>query len=147
MTDGPGCRWAPIVVALVGIGLIVSGVFVTDPALGYPPGTPPGFGQETSTHGALHLVGATLVFGGLMVLAFIFARRFAWEERRGVATASVVVGLGIILIWLGSSAAVAAGDPAASVAGLLQRTAILGGLGWLTVLAVHQARRLEAARP
>jgi len=34
----PASRWAGILVAVAGLGLIVAGVFVTDPAAGYPPG-------------------------------------------------------------------------------------------------------------
>ena len=39
---GPGSRWAPILIGGAGVGLIISGIFPTDPGFGYPPGTPPG---------------------------------------------------------------------------------------------------------
>ncbi len=38
LTAGPGRIWAPRLMATFGVGLILGGVFVPDPALGYPPG-------------------------------------------------------------------------------------------------------------
>ena len=76
VSSGRASRWGPILVGLVGLGLIVSGAFVTDPALGYPPGTPPGLSQHPSWHGSIHLLGALLVFAGLPIASFVFARRF-----------------------------------------------------------------------
>ena len=35
-----GATWGPLLLAVFGLGLIVAGIFVTDPALGYPPGAP-----------------------------------------------------------------------------------------------------------
>ena len=35
--QGPASRWGPILIGAVGLGLIGAGVFVTDPASGYPP--------------------------------------------------------------------------------------------------------------
>ena len=40
LTSGPGHVWAPLLFAVFGIGLLIGGAFVPDPALGYPPGTP-----------------------------------------------------------------------------------------------------------
>ncbi len=34
-----GGTWGPILVAVYGLGLIGAGIFVADPALGFPPGT------------------------------------------------------------------------------------------------------------
>ena len=34
MRDGPGSRWGPMLIGLVGVGLLMGGVFVTDPARG-----------------------------------------------------------------------------------------------------------------
>lgn len=44
--NGPASRWGPIMIGAVGLGLIGAGVFVTDPALGYPPGGATGPGHR-----------------------------------------------------------------------------------------------------
>ena len=36
----PSSFWGPLLIGLMGIGLIGSGIFVTDPLNGYPPDTP-----------------------------------------------------------------------------------------------------------
>ncbi|HKD76510.1 MAG TPA: DUF998 domain-containing protein, partial [Ktedonobacterales bacterium] len=46
----PGTTWGPILFAIVGIGLIVAGIFVTDPAFSYPPGTPDGPALHSTVH-------------------------------------------------------------------------------------------------
>src|SRR5678815_1626659 len=35
-----GGTWGPFLVGIYGLGLIGAGIFVADPALGFPPGTP-----------------------------------------------------------------------------------------------------------
>src|SRR6266704_711398 len=35
---GKGAVWGPLLLGIFGVSLIVAGVFVTDPSLGYPPG-------------------------------------------------------------------------------------------------------------
>src|SRR5579871_5262176 len=36
---GKGAIWGPLLLGIFGILLIIVGIFVTDPSLGYPPGT------------------------------------------------------------------------------------------------------------
>src|SRR5215213_6691517 len=50
-----GGTWGPVLVAIYGLGLIGAGIFVADPALGFPPGTPAD-AHEISGHGILHFV-------------------------------------------------------------------------------------------
>jgi hypothetical protein len=56
---GRAGTWAPILVALVGVGLVVAGVFTTDPGAGFPVGAPAG-APVMSWHGAVHEVGFVL---------------------------------------------------------------------------------------
>ena len=77
LTEGPGSRWGPRLIGLAGVGLVLAGVFVTDPAQGYPPGAPIGMPSSPSWHGALHLLVSTFVFFGLPAARpdFVHARR------------------------------------------------------------------------
>lgn len=52
--DGPASKWAPRLFGVYGIALVWAGVFVADPAFGYPIGTPDGAPAELSWHGILH---------------------------------------------------------------------------------------------
>jgi hypothetical protein len=54
--SGRGAKSGPILIGLWALGLIVSGVFITDPDITYPPGTP--YPVPVTTHGALHNLGA-----------------------------------------------------------------------------------------
>jgi hypothetical membrane protein len=132
--SGPAAIWGPRIVALVGLGFILAGVFVTDPALGYPPGTPPGLPSSPSPGASIHYVGAMLVFFGLPAAMFVFARRFS-RAGRGVA-AAVAVGSALAMLGFYFAALVSAsGGPAIDgVAGLLQRASAVVGLAWLALL-------------
>ncbi|HKY55817.1 MAG TPA: DUF998 domain-containing protein, partial [Anaerolineales bacterium] len=48
-----GSVWGPLLIGLLGIGLIGAGIFVTDPLNGYPPGTPL-IPTDRTAHGILH---------------------------------------------------------------------------------------------
>src|SRR5215469_32602 len=77
---GRGGTWAPILMALYGLGLVVVGILRTDPANGFPPGVPAA--THPSWHGAIHAVGALFVFVMLSVALMVFTRLFfAWKER------------------------------------------------------------------
>lgn len=131
---GRGGTWGPLLVGVYGAGLIMGGVFVADPALGFPPGTPDGLPDQLSWHGAVHSVAPVLASLALVAACLVFARRFAGEGRRGWAAASLVVavvdlvpaafsGHDLFFVALGVSVAV--------------------GLGWLSLLAA----RLRAGLP
>ena len=139
MSSGQTSRWGPILIGLVGLGLIVSGVFVTDPALGYPPGTPRGLTQHPTLHGSIHLLGALLVFAGLPIASFVFARHFQAQSDRHWARYSVATGIGMLAVFgaanLGANGLAGLGD----LAGALQRLAVLIGFGWIVALAARFA--------
>lgn len=41
LREGPGSTWGPRLIGLAGVGMVLAGVFVTDPGFGYPPVRPP----------------------------------------------------------------------------------------------------------
>jgi hypothetical membrane protein len=123
MTDGPGSRWGARLIGLAGIGLVIAGVFVTDPAQGYPPGAPLGMPSSPSWHGIVHLLASFLVFIGLPVAMVVAARRFRGE--------ACLWALNCWLSAVGVLVFIFASQAFTSVAGLLQRVAIVLALGWV----------------
>jgi Protein of unknown function (DUF998) len=86
LTSGVGSRWLPILFGLVGVAMIIGGVFVPDPALGFPPGAPAGVPNEMSWHSMVH--GFAPILGFLALIAALM-----W--------ASIVVGVAtLVLTWL-----------------------------------------------
>lgn len=90
---GPGRTWGPLLVGVYGAALVMGGVFVADPALGFPPGTPDGIPEQVSWHGAVHTVAPVLASLTLGAAGLVSARRFAALGRRGWAAWSVAVAV------------------------------------------------------
>jgi hypothetical protein len=91
-----GGTWGPLLFATFGIGLIMGGVFVADPAFGFPPGAPEGQPEVLSWHGVLHGVAFGVGALSLVAACFVFARRFASIRQRGWATYSAVNGVVVV---------------------------------------------------
>ena len=91
LTAGIGRKWLPRLFTLVGIAFILGGVFVADPAFGFPPGTPEGMPKTTSWHSIIH--GFAPAIGSLAISAalLIFARRLWKQGRRGASILTVLV--------------------------------------------------------
>ena len=136
LTPGRGARWAPRLIGLYGIGLVLAGLFRADPALGFPPGTPAG-PAAISWHGLLHLLSATAGFAGLIAACFVMAARFASEGRRGWAIGSRLVGV----VFAAGFAGVASGAGGAATT-LGFTAAVLIGWAWLSAVAVDRYRVL-----
>jgi hypothetical membrane protein len=117
----------PVLVAVVAAGLIVSGLFVTDP-----------IHSGTSTwHGTVHNLAAIPVFLGLPALGLVVAvqsvRRAPWWAAYSAVTAVAMLGL---IQGLASEA----------YAGLFQRITIVVGWTWLTALAVRSRRAIHSGQ-
>lgn len=82
--DGVGRRWLAPLIAIFGLGLVASGVFVMDPENGFPIGTPEGPAPVTSWHGIAHIVAATVAFTGLAAACIVLAVRMG-RRRAGWA--------------------------------------------------------------
>lgn len=105
-----GGTWGPILVGVYGVGLIGAGVFVADPGLGFPPGTPMK-SSGLSRAGLLHFVFGGIGFYGLIAACFVFARRFYQLRRTGWAAYSAFSGM----LFFGSFAAIASGSAATAI--------------------------------
>ena len=125
-------RWLPLLVAVVGIGLIGAGFFPTDPVGGYPVAL-----TERTVQGHLHDAFSGLVFGGLPAACLVSARRSGGPWARYSVVTAVVFLAGFVLAGVGF----AQGNALAPVGGLFQRITIIVGFAWLTALAGRLLRR------
>ena len=139
LTTGRGARWAPRLVAAYGASLVAAAMFRADPALGFPVGTPEGPGT-ISWHGMLHFAAGGIGFACIAAACFIFARRYAWEGRRGWAAFSCITGGA----FLGGFAMVASGQ-GSTVGNLVFTATVVLVWAWMTAVAVDCYRNISRA--
>ncbi len=138
LAGSPGGTWGPILLGLYGAGLVGAGVFVADPAPGFPPGTALEPGEGMSRSGLLHFVAGGIAFYALIGACFVFARRFARLGERAYAWYSGLTGLA----FFASFAAVASGTTSPAV--LLT---FYGAVAWVWAWhAVTHIKLLRASR-
>jgi hypothetical protein len=140
-----GSRAVPALVAAAGIGLIGSGVFVTDPMGGFPPMKPgedghdePVLHQGPSTReGTLHNVCAVPIFAGIPLAGLASAvaatrcREYRWACYSAVSSFSMVGSFVLMGRAFG-------GVPRfVGKGGIFQRISIASGFGWLTALSLR----------
>lgn len=77
---GRAGTWGPLLMAVYGLGLVVVGVFHTDPADGYPQGVPAA--THPSWHGAIHALVALILFLALSAALAVFVRYFLARRER-----------------------------------------------------------------
>ncbi|RQW85216.1 DUF998 domain-containing protein [Micromonospora globispora] len=94
----PAGTWGPALVAVFGIGLVVAGVLVSDPSMGWPAGAPEGAPETLSWHAVGHGVGAMLAFGSVTIACLVFARRFLHSRQRGWAAFSVLCAVATVVV-------------------------------------------------
>jgi hypothetical protein len=134
LRPGRAGTWGPILLGVYGVSLVWGGVFVADPAFGFPPGTPDGSPAEMSWHGILHGIAPAVAGVALVAACFVFARRFTGQGRRGWAAYCVATSVADIVL---TGASFAASDYRLMLAG--------GALAWLWASAVS-ARLLADTR-
>ncbi|MFD0203563.1 MULTISPECIES: DUF998 domain-containing protein [Saccharothrix] len=116
-------RVVPVLVGIFAIGMIGGGVFVADPAFGFPAGAPEGQPATLSWHGVLHGVAFFAAFPALVAAFFVLARKLNGPWARASVAAGVLslvplpfmgTGLGTTLLypaavvaWLWASAVAA----------------------------------------
>src|SRR5215831_15560951 len=89
LRTGRGSTWGPILLGLYGLTFIVTGIFVTDPVLGYPPGA----SSAPTVYGTLHNLFGQLQFISLIAACFVLARRDAADQAsRGWVWYSLATG-------------------------------------------------------
>jgi Protein of unknown function (DUF998) len=95
LSPGRASTWGPPLIGALGVALVAGGVFVADPGLGFPAGTPEGIPDEMSWHGIAHAAAPPLGFLALTVACFVLARRSFALGQRVWAVVSVAIGVAI----------------------------------------------------
>jgi hypothetical protein len=143
----------PAVPALIfgaGVGLIGSGVFVTDPVDGFPP---PGRVQDgvdvrqkiaVTREGRLHNLFAIPIFAGIPAAALTCAGSAARRREYPWAAYSAGSAIGMVGAFMLFGAAFGAARRLSGRGGVFQRSSIATGFGWLTALSL---RALRGSRP
>jgi hypothetical membrane protein len=134
MGSSQGGVWGPRLIALHGVGIVGSGVFVADPMNGFPPGTPPGPPRSVSLHGTSHFVVATVAFVALIAACIVLARGFSRRSQVGWAAYSVATGVVLLASFLGVATAARQEGAVLTVLNLAFTSAVL--LGWIWITAV-----------
>jgi hypothetical membrane protein len=127
-----GGRAVPVLVGAFGVGVLLAGVFPSDPIAGFPVGMPTP--TTPSLRGMLHLMTSGIGFLALAAAMVVMAVRYATEHRRARATFSVVAAVAL----LGGFGTIASGS-AAGVAAFT--TGIITALAWLSLLGVDAYHR------
>ncbi len=136
-----GGGWTvPVLLLVIGAGLIGAAVFVPDPLSGYPPGSPP-TAPDPSLHRVLHDLFSTPVFTVLPAACVVMARRFAKAGVRPWAVYSGLSALIMVALFVLTSIAFAQGTALTSIGGLLQRLTLATGFAWITLVAAWSSRR------
>ena len=147
-----GPRAIPALVAGVGIGLIGSGVFVTDPVAGFPPeisheeksddtcvvGTAP------TREGWLHNISAIPIFAGIPVAGLVSAAAALRSKDYRWASYSAESSLVMASSFLLFGRAFAGESHLAGKGGISQRISIASGFGWLTALSLRALSSLPS---
>lgn len=133
---GRGGAWGPLLIGIYGLGLIVGGIFHPDPSLSFPPGAPAGIPAVMSWHAVLHSIFFYTAFLSLIVVCFVFVRRFMFQRRRGWGIYCAATGVATpLLIVLGTSIT--------SWAGVLFAIAGVIAFGWVSVIAARLIAELS----
>ncbi len=139
---GPGSIWGPRLIGTFGACLVLGGVFVADPAFGFPLGTPAGAPAELSWHGIVHGIAPLVGFLVLVAACFVFARAFTTAGRRGWAVASRLIGVVVLVL---SALPNLGGDPEGAFLPLW--VAMVLGFGWASAMMFAVLRTTVSEAP
>ncbi|MEY2232255.1 MULTISPECIES: DUF998 domain-containing protein [Streptomyces] len=92
-----GRTWVPRLVRVAGIGMIAAGVFVMDPADGFPVGTPYGQPAVLTWHSYAHFAAGSITFLSLIAACYVLGRHFARAGDRRYALLSRGGGTALLL--------------------------------------------------
>lgn len=133
-------RRGALLLGIYGLGVLGGGLFVTDPALGFPPGTPDTYPETMSWHGLLHFIFGQLGFLALIIASFVYARHFAVNGLGGWAVLSVLTGA--LFLFAIFSTVATAGSVGVLWPLLALYAAVLLAWVWLSALSLYMRSKL-----
>ncbi|WP_020521800.1 DUF998 domain-containing protein [Catelliglobosispora koreensis] len=100
LRGGPAGTWGPILIAVYGVALVWGGVFVADPASGFPAGAAMGVPDPStwSWHSWMHAFAAPAMGLSLIAACFVFARAFRRQGKTGWAVLSWAAAAGYFVV-------------------------------------------------
>jgi len=135
MRGQPGGTWVPRLVRVNGIGMIAAGVFVMDPADGFPAGTPAGMPATLSWHSYAHFASGTVAFAALIAACYILGRHYSRTGDRTSAIASRVAGTAALVGNLWAMTGGKAGS-------LTLAVGVIAAMLWVAAVATRYLRGL-----
>ncbi|MFF2031566.1 DUF998 domain-containing protein [Arthrobacter sp. NPDC058192] len=131
---GPKSQAGPVLLQCMGVSLVVSGLFATDPSAMF---------DQASVHGVVHGIFGAVFFTLAPVSCFVFYRRFcsdrAWRPLAGwTLAAGIILSLGVVLLKVSQ-------QPASGLfewKGLIQRVILVTIMTWIFAVA-SQLRHLS----
>ncbi|GAA3106057.1 DUF998 domain-containing protein [Streptosporangium carneum] len=133
MHGTPGGRWAPRLLRINGVGMIAAGLFVMDPADGFPVGTPYGMPEALTWHSYGHMAAGSISFTALIAACYVLGRHFGRTGFRGHAVASRVAGTALLV---GDGWAMSGGGAGSLTLAVGAVTAML----WISAVAARYRR-------
>ncbi len=132
LAGGVSGRAGPLLVQVIGIALVASGPFVTDPSTVF---------DQHSVHGIVHGLFGAVVFSLAPASCLVMYRRFRRDLFwRGLAALTLAVGVGLIV---GVIVLKLAEQPTSALfawKGLIQRAILISFLGWIFTVAAMLRR-------
>jgi hypothetical protein len=129
----PGGLWVPRLVRVSGLGMIAAGIFVMDPADGFPVGTPAGMPSALTWHSYGHMAAGTVAFATLIAACYVLGHHFSRIGDRGYAVASRLAGTALLV---GDGWAMSGGRAGSLTLAIGAITAML----WVSAVAAHLRR-------
>jgi hypothetical protein len=136
MQQGRAARWGPWLLGLYGVAYIASGVFPSDPVVGFPPGT---VTESTTWHGMAQMASRSISSAALVAASVVIAWWFTSQGLRNWAwfsLAAVPVSLAAFAVVGAAGAGTTTKYMAFLVPGILMWV-------WISALAVHLYRVAE----
>jgi hypothetical membrane protein len=135
MHGKPGGKWAPRLVCVNGIGMVAAGIFVMDPADGFPAGTPAGMPTTLSWHSYAHFASGTIAFAALIAACYVLGRHYSRAGDRVSAIASRVAGTAALAGNLWAMTGGKAGS-------LTLAVGVIAAMLWVATVAARYLRSL-----
>jgi hypothetical protein len=141
--DTSGGTWAPILLAVYGLGLVAAGVFVADPMDGFPMGTPAGNPENFTMSGIMHLISGGIGFMGLIAACMVLARRFSKLGQKGFARFSLITGIAYFAAFFGIAMGSQQGPSTVAAVNIAFSLAVILAWAWLTLTFLKFKKETE----